>query len=89
MIEIVIVAKSIIARIVRRIDIDELHFVREAIAERVEGNEIIAFDEEIGAKFSLTIEELNLIRTHDLMIPARVDTTKTSEHLSLLKCVDI
>lgn len=89
MIEIIIVAKSIIARIVRRINIDELHFACEAITERVECDEIIAFDEQIGAKLSLAIEELDLLGTRDLMISARVDTAKTRQYLSLLKCVDI
>ena len=89
MIEIIIVAKSIIARIIRWIDIDELHFASKAISEGIECNEIVAFDEEIGAKLSLTIEKLNFLGTRDLMIPARVDTPKTSEDLSLLKRVDI
>ena len=89
MIEIIIVAKPIITRIVRWIDIDELHFASKAITESIECDEIIAFDEEIGAKLSLIVEKLDLLGTHDLMIPTRVDTSKTSEDLSLLKRVDI
>lgn len=77
MIEIVIVAKSVIARIVRRIDIDELHFACETIAEGIECNEVISFDQEIGAKLSLAIEKLDLLGTRDLMITTRVDTSKT------------
>lgn len=89
MIEVIIVAKTVITRIVRRIDIDELHFAREAIAEGVECDEIVSFDEEIGAKLSLTIEELDIIRTRDLMIPTRVDTTKIGQYFSLLERINI
>jgi hypothetical protein len=89
MVEIVVIAKSIIARIVRRINIDELYFASETISESVECDEIIAFDQEIGAKLSLAIEEFDLLGTRDLMITTRVDTSKTSEDLSLLKCINI
>ena len=89
MIEAIVVSEAIILSIVWRINIDELHFACEAITECVECDEIIAFDEQIGAKLSLAIEKLDLLGTHDLMIPTRVDTSKTSEDLSLLKRVDI
>ena len=89
MVEIVIIAESIIASIIWWIYIDKFHFACETVTESIECNEIIAFDEEIGAKLSLTIEELNLLGTRDLMISARVDTAKTRQYLSLLKCVDI
>ena len=46
-VEFVIVRKRIVPCVVRRVDVDELHFPREFLFEGVEGDEVVAFDDEI------------------------------------------
>ena len=47
MIKFVVVFKTVIARVIWRININQLHFAFKLFGKRMQGNQIIAFDNEI------------------------------------------
>ena len=47
MIEIIIVTKGVIARIIRRVDIDEFYLTAELFFKRVQGQQVIALDNQV------------------------------------------
>lgn len=48
MVKVVVIFESVLACVIRRVDVDKLDFVLESRFEGVEGDEIVAFEEEIG-----------------------------------------
>ena len=57
MIKVVVIFESVLAGVIRRVDVDKLDFVLESRFEGVEGDEIVAFEEEIGVGLGEVIFE--------------------------------
>lgn len=68
MIESVKIAETVIARIIRRINVDELHFAREAFCKRMKRHEIVAFYQEILFELSIFIPKFYVIRIFDIFL---------------------
>ena len=47
MIKFIVVFETVIARVIRRVNINQLHFAFKLLGKRMQGNQIIAFDNEI------------------------------------------
>ena len=57
MVKSIVVVEAIIACVIRRVNVDKLDFVLESRFEGVEGDEIVAFEEEVGVGLGEVIFE--------------------------------
>ena len=85
----VVITKSVTSCIIRRIDIDELDFAREARMERVESEEIVAFDQEILTEIAVLIPELDIVRVRDSTDAVYIDFFKFCQDFRLSERIDI
>lgn len=68
MVESVKIAETVIARIIRRIDIYEFHFSRKSFLKRVKRHEVVAFYQEILFELSIFIPKFYVIRIFDIFL---------------------
>ena len=68
MVESVKITETVVARVVRRINVDELDFVRKSFLKRVKRHEVIAFYQEILFELSIFIPKFYVIRIFDIFL---------------------
>ena len=68
MVESVKITETVVARVVRRINVDELDFARKSFLKRVQRYKIIALDQEILFQFAVFIPKFYVIRIFDIFL---------------------